>query len=80
MDLEGVGREERGNGFGGTSQHCLATTPYTLDQQSRLDGIDMAAEHVISFEGGRHCYVSFRAGTGFDRAPVAMRERRAPWA
>jgi hypothetical protein len=51
--------------------NCLATTPHTPNKHSLLDGIDMAAKHVISFEGERYCYISFRAGTGFDRAPVA---------
>ena len=59
MDFGGVERGERGDGFGGTSQYCLATAPYTLDQESRLDGIDMAAEHVISFESERTATLVF---------------------
>ena len=46
-------------------------SPYTPNIHSLLGGIDIAVEHVISFEGERYCYISFRAGTGFDRAPVA---------
>jgi len=70
MDFGEVERGEKGDGFGGTSQYCLATKPYNLDQEPRLDGIDMAAEHVISSESEKHCYISFRADTGFDRAPL----------
>jgi hypothetical protein len=40
-----------GMGFGGTSRYCLATTPYTPNNHSLLDGIDMAVEHVISIRG-----------------------------
>lgn len=46
----GVEDGEEGDGFGGTSRYCLATTPYT-PKNSLLDGIDMAVEHVILVRG-----------------------------